>query len=103
MKSTHIPWLAEQGHLDDNGLRHDARLLPSEEKRLVALAKTLNPNKVFTVERTVITSSPGQERKGGQRTFALVPFTVWATTASEARILGDQAKFQREWALGHHR
>lgn len=100
--SDRIHWLAKQGWLDDNGLRHDATLMPAEEKRLVDLAKLLNPVRVWTVERQVITSTPGDERKGGQRTFGLVAFTLHATTAAEAGRLADDMKFQQEKARGHH-
>lgn len=98
-----IPWLAKQGYVNTTtGLRHDAELAESERRRLVALQGTLNPNRVWTVERQVIVSTPGEEKRGGQRRFALRPFTVIAATAAEARLAGDQMKFEQEKGLGHH-
>ncbi len=103
MTEARIPFLAKQGWLDDKGLRHDSTLSSDEESRLVGLASRLNPNRIFTVERLVVDSTPAEERRTGTRRLVLVPFTMWAMTGAEAARMGDLAKFNREKEKGWHR
>lgn len=105
MTTTHLSTTVVETHKGQDGtlVVGRARLRkPAETGRLRGLAARIPGDRDFVVERGVIVSPAGEEKRGGPRRIEVRQFPVLASSAVEAARLADAAKFAAEKKLGHH-
>jgi hypothetical protein len=126
MKKTHvIDQSLEKDEWSSSKPRKPLRRTRHETARLQTLAKLLDPERDFTVERRVILTTHAEEtdrygkvemelpggakatktvllRKGRPRQFEQRVFTIRALKGVDATDAADQAKYNLEVERGHH-
>jgi hypothetical protein len=106
MTTTHLSTTVVETHKDqETGTLVVGRAClrrPAETERLRQLHADLPGDRDFVVERGVIVTSAGSEKRGTPRRVEVRAFPVLAVSGAEAARLANEAKFAAEFKIGHH-